>query len=356
MKYLHYISVLIIVIILNNRVCISQSKIENNTSVINEFIFDTATFSQCHASTIVELKDGSLLSAWFGGSHENAPDVCIYISYNKKGTWSKPQLIADGKINDTLRYACWNPVLFRSSKGKLFLFYKVGKSPQLWWGMMKVSINDGLSWSKAERLPLGFLGPIKNKPIELENGTILCPSSIERGDDWKLHIESTSDEGKTWKSIPVDTASNVKAIQPCILKYPSNKLQLFCRSNQNFILQSWSTDNGKTWSKLTKTELPNPNSGIDAVTLSDGLQMAVYNPMEAGKEWVEGRNKLNLAMSVDGENWKRILELEDQKEGEFSYPAIIQTKDKRVHITYTYNRKSIKHVVNNYHKLLHYPE
>ncbi len=355
MRIFQYTLVLLVLITCNIRICKSQS--ENlNKSISKEFIFDTASFSQCHASTIVELKDGRLLSAWFGGSHENAPDVSIYLSYNKKGKWSSPQLIADGKINDTLRYACWNPVLFRSSKGKLFLFYKVGKSPQLWWGMLKVSTNDGLSWSNAERLPSGFLGPIKNKPIELNDGTILCPSSIERGDDWKLHIESTSDEGKTWKYIPVDTASNVKAIQPCILKYPSNKLQLLCRSNQNFILQSWSTDNGKTWSKLTKTELPNPNSGIDAVTLSDGLQMLVYNPMEAGKEWVEGRNKLNLAMTLDGENWKKILELEDQKEGEFSYPAIIQTKDKRVHITYTYNRKRIKHILLNYHKLLHYPE
>ena len=123
MRIFQYTLVLLVLITCNIRICKSQS--ENlNKSISKEFIFDTASFSQCHASTIVELKDGRLLSAWFGGSHENAPDVSIYLSYNKKGKWSSPQLIADGKINDTLRYACWNPVLFRSSKGKLFLFYK----------------------------------------------------------------------------------------------------------------------------------------------------------------------------------------------------------------------------------------
>ena len=100
--------------------------------------------------------------------------------------------------------------MFRSLKGKSFLFYKVGKSPQLWWQMMKVSMYEGKSWTKAERLPYGFLGPIKNKPIELKDGTILCPSSIEKGNNWKIHIESTNDEGKTWTYIPVDTINPVK--------------------------------------------------------------------------------------------------------------------------------------------------
>ena len=354
MKSIPYIIVFLFVFNINT--CISQNNIKNNTSITKEFIFDTASFKQCHASTLVELKDGSILSAWFGGSYEGAADVCIYSSLLLKDEWSKPRKIADYKVNDSISYACWNPVLFKSKKGTLFLYYKVGKNPQLWWGMYKTSNDDGKTWSEGMRLPDGFLGPIKNKPIELNDGTILCPSSVEKGDRWTVHIESTDDEGKTWLKTPIDTANDIKVIQPCILKHAKDKLQLLCRSNQNHIIQSWSYDNGKTWSKLLWSDMPNPNSGIDAVTLDNGMFMLVYNPMEAGKEWVEGRNKLNVAMSVDGINWKVIAVLDDQKEGEFSYPAIIVSRSQLVHITYTYNRKQIKHVTIDYKKLLHYPK
>ena len=211
--------------------------------------------------------------------------------------------------------------------------------------MMKTSTDEGKTWSEAKELPDGILGPIKNKPIELKDGTILCPSSVESPERWTVHIESTTDEGKTWEKVLVDETNPIKVIQPCILKHTSKKLQMLCRSTQNRIIQSWSFDAGISWSKFMWTNIPNPNSGIDAVTLSDGRFLLVYNPMEAGEEWVNGRNKLNVAISKDGISWDDIAILEDEKEGEFSYPAIIETKDNKVHITYTYNRLKIKHVV-----------
>ncbi len=100
--------------------------------------------------------------------------------------------------------------------------------------------------------------------------------------------------------MPMDGAGNTflstrdtfGVIQPSTLQYPGNKLQLLCRSRQNYVIQTWSEDNGLSWSPLTKTDLPNPNSGTDAVSLQNGLQMLVYNPLAAGKEWWEGRSKL----------------------------------------------------------------
>jgi alpha-L-fucosidase len=312
---------------------------------VSENIFETAAFDQCHASTLIELKDGSLMAAWFGGAYEGSKNVAIWASVKKGSSWSSPYEIANGKVNDTLQYPCWNPVLFRNSNNVLFLFYKVGPNPREWWGMQITSTDEGKTWSKPERLPEGILGPIKNKPILLKSGVILSPSSTETNTRWQSFIERSENGGKSWQIIPVDTANPAKVIQPTLLQYPHGRIQALLRSNQDYIMESWSADEGKTWSALQKTNVLNPNSGIDAVTLSSGLQVLVYNPMQSGAEWVNGRNKLNLAVSVDGINWNDIAELENQPEGEFSYPAVIETSDKKVHVVYTANRKWIRHVV-----------
>ena len=314
--------------------------------ITSEYIFEDAPFKQCHASTIIELTDGSLKAAWFGGSNESNKDVEIWVSDKKDGSWTAPVSVANGIINDSLRYACWNPVLFRTADGTLSLYYKVGPNPREWWGMVIHSSDNGKSWSAPEKLPDGILGPIKNKPIRLPSGVILSPSSIEtKTEKWHAHIERSTNGGKNWEKIAIDPQNPAKVIQPTLLLYPEGKIQALLRSDQKLIIESWSSDEGKTWSPLAKTNVLNPNSGIDAVTLSSGLQVIVYNPKKGCGDWVNGRNKLNVAVSVDGKNWKDMVVLEDQPSGEFSYPAIIQTTDQAVHVVYTADRKSIKHVV-----------
>jgi predicted neuraminidase len=310
--------------------------------VSDELIFKESPFAQCHASTIVEISPGKFMIAAFGGTSEGKKDVCIWFSAKENGEWSKPAKIADGIINDTLRYPCWNPVLFKTREGKMFLFYKVGPSPRTWWGMVRTSFNDGKNWTSPERLPEGILGPIKNKPVQLDDGTIISPSSIETKENWKIHIEKSKDFGETWQFIPIDPESNFNVIQPAILIDSNNNLQILCRSKSNAILEAFSKDNGDNWGALAKTDLPNPNSGIDAVTLKNGWYLLVYNPTIQG---YEDRARLNVAVSKDGINWADAFILESSEKGEFSYPAVIQSNDERVHITYTYRRINIKHVV-----------
>ncbi|WP_245803448.1 sialidase family protein [Daejeonella lutea] len=312
----------------------------------NEFIFDKVPFSQCHASSLLETNRGSLLAVWFGGSHEGNKDVKIWMSSNEKDIWSRPIEIADGVMNESQTYPCWNPVLFKSNEGKIFLFYKVGPNPREWWGMYKTSLDAGKSWTSAVRLPDGIIGPVKNKPIQLKNDIILSPSSTEsKTEDWKVHIERSKDNGKTWQIIPVDPETHFNVIQPSILEYPDGRLQILCRSKDGNVIESWSNDQGETWSKLSRTELLNPNSGTDAVSLKNGAQIIVYNPLVPGKEWFNGRYKISAALSQDGKRWTDIALLEDGTKEEYSYPAIIQTLDGKVHITYTFDRKNIKHIV-----------
>ncbi|KYP13190.1 MAG: sialidase [Flavihumibacter sp. CACIAM 22H1] len=315
------------------------------TILSKELVIENPPFSSCHASTILELPENKRMVAWFGGPHESHKEVVIYTATLQEGKWSAPRIVADGIINDTVRYPTWNPVLFRSTNNQVALFYKVGPNPREWWGEYKTSNDNGITWSAAHKLPDGFLGPIKNKPIQLKDGTILHPSSTESLDEktWHIHLEKSDANFQNWKKILINNDS-FGVIQPSILHYPNDQLQLLSRSRQNYIIQCWSGDQGNTWSALSKTNLPNPNSGSDAVSLSNGWQLLVYNPLPSGKDWWNGRNKLNVALSKDGQNWQDLIQLENEPEGEFSYPAVIQDREGIVHITYTYNRKNIKYL------------
>lgn len=315
----------------------------------SEFIYETAPFPSCHASTIAETKSG-LVAAWFGGTHERNPDVCIYVSRYVNGRWTPPMEVANGVGFATNRLPCWNPVLFQPKSGPLLLFYKVGPSPATWWGMLMTSADGGQTWSPPQRLPDGILGPIKNKPVQLADGDLLCPSSTEGAGGWRVHFERTSDFGRTWQATPpVNDGREIGAIQPSILVYPDGRLQAVGRTRQGKIFQVWSDDNGRTWGPMTLTALPNPDSGTDAVTLKDGRQLLVYNHNTRDQTDNKGRSPLNVAVSADGTDWRMVLVLEDDPNAPngFAYPAVIQTSDGLVHITYTWKRQRIKHVVIN---------
>ena len=303
---------------------------------------------QCHASTIAETPNG-LVAAWFAGTREKHTDVGIRLSRLVEGKRTASIEVADGSEGEDKEYPCWNPVLFQPKKGPLMLFYKVGPTPSRWWGVLLVSENNGRTWGNRRKLgrddKIGHLiGPVKNKPVQLADGTILCPSSTEHK-GWRVHFEATQDFGKTWKVIgPINDGKEFGAIQPSVLTYADGRMQVMCRSQQKVVTQSESNDGGKTWGKMNASILPNPNAGTDAVTLKDGRQLIVYNHTTRGLRFPSGRNMLNVAISSDGKNWKPVLTLERAK-GEYSYPAVIQAKDGKVHITYTYLRQSVKHAV-----------
>jgi predicted neuraminidase len=302
-----------------------------------EFVFVSAPFVSCHAATIVETT-GGMVAAWFGGEEEGSSDVGIWTSRRDSGSWSEVTHVASGLLSNGGRCACWNPVLFAAHE-KLLLFYKVGNSPRDWWGMLMRSSDTGITWSQAERLPDGILGPIKNKPVQLSNGDLLCGASSEQS-AWRVHMELTSDLGKTWtKTGPLNDSIKLAAIQPTIFNYPSGEIQILCRTRQGNIAESRSRDQGQTWSRMELMGLPNPDSGIDGVVLRDGRGLLVYNHSKTKRSPL-----LNVAVSSDdGRNWHKTLTLESRA-GEYSYPSVIQTPDELVHIVYTWNRKRIKHV------------
>jgi alpha-L-rhamnosidase len=152
-------------------------------------------------------------------------------------------------------------------------------------------------------------------------------------------MDRTNDLGRTWTETgSLNDARTTPLIQPTILDHGKGNLQILCRSMDGLIYESWSTNNGYNWSPIAATALPNPNSGIDAVQLKDGRSMLIYNNSP------KNRYPINIAVSPDGHSWKMALVVE-ATHGELSYPAIIQTDDGLVHITYTWKRQRIRHVV-----------
>ncbi|MEO6520947.1 MAG: sialidase family protein [Mucilaginibacter sp.] len=344
------IAILILGLAINNTFA-QQKNPWRNGIVTDEFIYEKAPYPECHASTIVQTNKG-LVAAWFGGTKERNPDVCIWVSRNVNGKWLEAVNVANGIQNDTLRYPCWNPVLYQIPKGKLILFYKIGPKPSEWKGFYKTSKDGGITWSAQVALPEGILGPIKNKPVLLKNGIIMSPSSTEGNGGWKAHVEISADKGKTWKLVSIPKGESKGAIQPSILFHKDGWLQALCRSQDRAILESWSSDNGLSWSPLAKTTLPNNNSGTDAVTLKDGRQLLVYNHVLPPGTLAKGaRTPLNVALSKDGKTWFASLILEDSPISQYSYPAVIQTSDGLVHFVYTWRRQRIKHVVVDPSKL-----
>ena len=329
----------------------AQGATQDPTAVVaSVFIYEDATFPAAHASTVAETSDG-LVASWFSGSEEGAPDVSIWVSRHDGAGWSDPVEVADGRQLDGSRHPCWNPVLFQPSGGPLLLFYKTGPNPREWWGLVRTSTDQGRTWSDAIELPSGVLGPIRAKPVELEPGTMIAGSSTEH-DGWVVHMEwftTDSQVEREWQQALGSTGSWRKtsalndpeefaAIQPTILVHSPTELQILCRSRQGLITQVWSTDGGRSWSQMIATGLANPSAGIDAVRLADGRFLLVYNPT------TRGRRNLAVAVSEDGRTWRLAATLEDA-ESEYSYPAMIQTRDGLVHVTYTWRRERIKHVV-----------
>lgn len=308
------------------------------------FVFTNPPHKECHASTLVETSRG-LVAAWFGGTKEQHKDVGIWSAYHDGGGWSKGREWANGVQHKDLRHPCWNPVLYQEpGDGPVTLFFKVGPSPSTWWGEVMTSYDRGRSFRERRRLPEGIDGPVRSKPFLLPDGSLLCPSSTEHNNDWRCHFEKLHPDGQWSRHEPKEQPFQV--IQPTLITHPDGRIQALYRSKDGVIITNESSDGGESWSPLVKSGLPNNNSGIEALTLRDGRHLLLYNHIGPRliTSWGK-RHSIHLAISDDGKTWRAVAVIEKALKGEFSYPAMIQTADGKVHMTYTWQRKRVRHVV-----------
>jgi len=325
-----------------------------------EFVFEEdRDFNSSHASTVLELKDGGILTAFFGGSWEKNPDVAIWTARRINGKWERPR-----KTADVPGVAMWNPVLFRKKDSAIVLFYKVGADIPHWKTWYMESRDEGNTFSEPKELvpgdESGGRGPVKDKPIRLRSGRILAPASVE-GECWDAFTDISDDEMKTWeKSSPVPLKRcgfdismvdrpydrhNIYgkgAIQPTLWEDQNGLVHMFLRTTSSRIFRSDSSDGGRTWCTAYDTGLPNNNSGIDLTGLPDGRIVLVCNPRENLPNYYKGpRTPLSVLVSEDnGDSFAPLKVLEDRR-GNYCYPAVICNDRQELHITYTWNRERI---------------
>ena len=314
--------------------------------ISKEFIFDEVKgpTASVHASTLVKLDNGDIVSAWFGGTRESAQDVRIWVSVRHDGEWSEPYVIEDG-----MDVAHWNPVLHVNRRGELCLYYKVSEKISDWKTCVAKSTDGGRSFGPSKELvpgDVGGRGPVKNKPIYLSDGTLVAPNSNEQG-EWYALMDLSYDDGETWTPVKIDkpeepyTKQRLFMIQPTLWEEPAGHVHALMRTTRGYAYRTDSCDFGKTWTPAYITTVPNNNSGLDLVKMIDGTVALASNPVAAGPG--ADRTPLTLAFSSDnGLTFQKVATLEDRK-GEYSYPSII-ADGKKLYITFTYNRKTIAFV------------
>ena len=344
-------------------------------NTIREMLFeDQAFFPACHASTVLPLEDGTVLAAYFAGTYESHDDVAIWLSRKLNGKWESPRKIA--KVYPDVAH--WNPVLMPIPGGARLIF-KVGRLIPQWKSWTCTTSDSGLTWTEPVPYPENTddYGPVRNKPLFLEDGTMLAPDSVETTEEWRPRIDRSLDFGKSFAGtswiplnadvhtgdpVPADSTNLTRpdlpdyitgkgAIQPTLWNGGNGNIHALLRTTAGYIYRSDSTDSGMTWCTAYSTGLPNNNSGIDIAKLDNDLYL-VMNPVSG--DWADRTPLVIMKSNDNGKTFEHFLTLEDMQmdpnlpapkknrryTAEFSYPAIVAANGK-LHVTYTYLRRQV---------------
>ena len=298
-----------------------------------------------HASSLEILPNGKLIAFWFEGSHEGAPDVKIAQSVFDGQNWESSHFVVSNQIleKDTQRFTkkIGNPVIYLANNGTLHLFV-VSVAFGGWSGSSLnhfMSFDSGNSWSRAERLNLSPFFNVstldRTSAITLSDGGFYLPVYHELINKYPELLRFDKN-GKFISQMRLD--SHINLIQPSIMPISANDAFVYLRNhhkNPGALFYQTTTNGGVSWSKPKATNLTNHDSSLVAAAIDTKNYLMVHN--------IGNRDKLSLAVSTDGVNWRDIYLLENDSGNEFSYPSI-RVHDDIVDVLYTWKRQNIKHV------------
>lgn len=346
---------------------------------------------QNHAANLCWLPDGTLACVWFGGTMEGMGDISVWLSRLAPGSdrWSQAE-----RLSHRVDRSEQNPVLFVAPDGEVWLFHtsQPGGRQDECEIHTRRSSDGGRTFGAPERLG-DFRGVFVRQPPRLgPQGEWLLPGfrcvTPPEG-RWTGSLDTavmlvSRDAGKSWSATEVPDSLGAVHMNPIAAE--DGVMPAFYRDRfANRVRRSLSRDGGLTWSKPTETDMPNNNSSVQAIRLSDLRVALVGNPVNAamsdqrrtslydeiddadsaggetgatgGAIWGVPRAPLVLALSRDnGATFPEMRSLEEgsgycltnnSKDGlnkEYSYPSILAGPEGDLHIAYTYHRRAIKYV------------
>jgi predicted neuraminidase len=330
-------------------------------------------FPSSHAANLISLKNGDLLCAYYSGLWEGKAGVAIVISRLARGAsqWTRPVVAAEEAAR-----ALENPVLFESPLASLWLFYtsQRGEAGQADAQILyQESKDNGRDWTTPKVL-FDKPGSFDRQGLLIDGNRWLFPLYFTPGSDIDDHsaIEISEDQGLTWKECLIPGSNGL--VQPDVVELSPHSFAAFLRSRfADWVYSSHSKD-GCSWTIPQPTQIPNNNSSIQVTRLHDGHLVMAFNNIQAattrGKPRDMARWPMSVALSADGGNtwpWVRDVDIgqgvpqepvpdtmagadvrdEQQKFFEhlidYSYPSIIETADGKIHMAYTYRRRTIKY-------------
>ena len=313
---------------------------------------------QAHASALVELGSGKLLAVWYGGSREGSKDSAIFMaSYNpEQRTWGPEKIIANrhttGKAVQRYVKKVGNPVIVRDKSNTVHLFY-VSVSVGGWSGSAInyiSSTDNGENWSEARRLvssPFFNLSTlVKGEPLFMKDGAIAIPVYHEMIGKFGELLYVHPDNGVINKT---RISSGRASLQPSIVAFDEHNavsLLRYAGKAERRIQYAHSNNAGSSWTAMAATNLANPNAAVSARCVDNKTLLMAFN------NTIRGRHDLSLAISTDrGRNWRTIHQIEykpdSKSEQRFSYPYLVEDSKGVFHISYTWNKKMIRHVSFN---------
>ncbi|MBU3665595.1 MAG: hypothetical protein FGM15_06920 [Chthoniobacterales bacterium] len=314
------------------------------TNVINP----GAPQPKSHSAALAELPGGELLAAWYAGKGEVEDDVAIYLSRRgPDGEWSPPGVIItrEGVASQLGRnvISLGNPLLLSDESARVGLLF-VSIAAGRWSGSsMNIAWSEdgGRTWGPVRKLtmnPLANLSALpRNPPAPLLGGGWAVPVYEEFLGKFP-EILWLQPERDGWIDAVSRIYGGVSILQPALVPLDTRRAVALFRdyTSARRMSVAWSDDAGRTWSRPVPTDIPNVDSGVCAVRLSDGALLCAFNDFSPGK-----RENLRLAISRDeGRTWRRVATLQEEAGSEFSYPYML-ARGGRVMMVYSARQKEI---------------
>jgi predicted neuraminidase len=205
----------------------------------------------------------------------------------------------------------------------------------------RASLDDGRTWSAPTHVsgPLGT--NVRFPPIETDAGRVLLPAYDDLFQRSLIFKLGGAPRAAVLQAV-LETGLTRGNIQPALAQRADGVILAVMRNSaRGGLWVAASRDDGATWSQPWNSGLPNPGSPALLMRLASGNLLLVYN------DHLTERTRLTAALSRDdGATWSFRRVLVDEP-GAHSYPAATQDDAGLIHLVYSHDRATIRHITLN---------